>query len=43
MQSIADGRSYRIPGTIEDEAPLAAVTAALKALGYPKGGGTAAG
>ena len=36
IQSIADGKSYKVPGTIEDEAPIAAVTTALQGLGYPK-------
>ncbi|KAL1503528.1 hypothetical protein AB1Y20_012008 [Prymnesium parvum] len=36
IQSIADGKPYRIPGTIEDEAPIDAVKSGLRSLGYPR-------
>lgn len=36
IQRIADGKPYTIPGTIEDEAPLVAVTSALNSIGFQK-------
>ena len=36
LQKIADGADYKLPGTIEDEAPVAACTEALGTLGYPQ-------
>ena len=36
LQKIADGVDYRLPGTIEDEAPVAACAEALGTLGYPQ-------
>jgi propionyl-CoA synthetase len=40
MKSIADGKSYRVPATIDDPAILSEIEAALQRLGYA--GGTAA-
>jgi propionyl-CoA synthetase len=34
MKSIADGREYRIPATIDDPAILAEIEATLQRLGY---------
>jgi propionyl-CoA synthetase len=39
MKSIAEGRSYRVPATIDDPAILAEIEAALQRMGYA--GGTA--
>ena len=36
MRSIADGKEWNMPSTIEDESVLPEITEALKALGYPK-------
>jgi len=36
MRSIADGKEWNVPSTIEDESVLAEIEAAIKALGYPK-------
>jgi len=36
MRSMADGKEWNMPSTIEDESVLAEVEAAIKALGYPK-------
>ena len=36
MKSIADGRQYKIPATIDDPAILAEVEAALQRLGYAR-------
>ena len=37
MASIADGRDYKMPATIDDPAILDEITAALSGLGYPQG------
>jgi propionyl-CoA synthetase len=36
MRSMADGKEWNVPSTIEDESVLAEIEAAIKALGYPK-------
>ncbi len=36
IQRIADGEPYTLPGTIEDEAPVGMVAAALATIGYPR-------
>ncbi len=36
MRSMADGKEWNMPSTIEDEAVLPEIQAAIKALGYPK-------
>ena len=36
MVSIADGKDYKMPATIDDPAILDEITEALKALGYPR-------
>jgi propionyl-CoA synthetase len=36
MKSIADGKEYKVPATIDDPAILAEVEAALQRLGYAK-------
>jgi propionyl-CoA synthetase len=36
MKSIADGRQYKVPATIDDPAILAEIEAALQRLGYAK-------
>ena len=38
IQSVADGDSYVLPGTIEDASAVELVEAALKGIGYPAGG-----
>jgi propionyl-CoA synthetase len=40
MKSIADGRPYRVPATIDDPAILAEVEAALQRMGYAGGAAT---
>ena len=35
IQKIADGRPYKLPGTIEDEGPVYEASIALRSLGYP--------
>jgi len=42
IQSIANGAPYKLPGTIEDEAPVAAVQKALRSIGYPEEDGSRA-
>ena len=37
MVSIADGKDYKMPATIDDPAILDEITVALKGLGYPQG------
>ncbi|RLA55930.1 MAG: propionyl-CoA synthetase [Gammaproteobacteria bacterium] len=37
MRSIADGEAWKMPATIDDEAILDEITAALRELGYPMG------
>lgn len=37
MVSIADGKDYKMPATIDDPAILDEITESLKAMGYPKG------
>jgi propionyl-CoA synthetase len=37
MRSIADGKEYRMPSTIDDPTSLDDITEALKKLGYPRG------
>ncbi|MFY9399596.1 MAG: propionyl-CoA synthetase [Desulfomonilia bacterium] len=37
MRSIADGRTFKTPSTIEDPAALGEIEAALKGIGYPRG------
>ncbi|HSK40579.1 MAG TPA: AMP-binding protein, partial [Arenibaculum sp.] len=39
MQKIADGETYRTPGTIDDPAILPEIASALQALGYAREGG----
>jgi propionyl-CoA synthetase len=39
MKRIADGREYTMPATIDDPAILGEIAEALRAAGYPKGGG----
>jgi propionyl-CoA synthetase len=34
MKSIADGKTYKMPATIDDPAILAEIEAALQRLGY---------
>jgi len=36
MRSIADGKEWNMPSTIEDESVLSEIAEAIKALGYPK-------
>ena len=36
MRSIADGKEWNMPSTIEDESVLEGITEAIKGLGYPK-------
>lgn len=36
MRSIADGKEWNMPSTIEDESVLPEIAEAIKALGYPK-------
>jgi propionyl-CoA synthetase len=36
MRSIADGKEWNMPSTIEDESVLVEITEAINALGYPK-------
>jgi propionyl-CoA synthetase len=36
MRSIADGKEWNMPSTIEDESVLPEIEVAIKALGYPK-------
>ena len=36
MVSIADGKPYKMPATIDDPVILDEITEALKELGYPK-------
>jgi propionyl-CoA synthetase len=36
MRSIADGKEYRMPSTIDDPTSLDDITDALKKLGYPR-------
>jgi propionyl-CoA synthetase len=36
MRSIADGKEWNMPSTIEDESVLGGITEAIKTLGYPK-------
>jgi len=36
MKSIADGRQYRMPPTIDDPAILTEIEAALQQLGYAR-------
>ncbi len=38
MRKIADGEPYKVPATIDDPAILEEITAALKTVGYAKGG-----
>jgi propionyl-CoA synthetase len=35
MVSIADGKEYKMPATIDDPAILGEIAQALKGLGYP--------
>ena len=37
MKSIADGKPYRVPATIDDPAILAEIQAALQRMGYAAG------
>jgi len=37
MVSIADGKDYKMPATIDDPAILDEITTALGTIGYPKG------
>jgi len=37
MVSIADGKDYKMPATIDDPAILDEIAVALKGLGYPQG------
>ncbi len=39
MQSIADGKEYKAPATIDDPEILPEIAAALKGVGYPGDGG----
>ena len=36
MRSIADGKDYRMPSTIDDPASLTEITETLKSMGYPR-------
>ena len=36
MKSIADGKPYKVPATIDDPAILTEIEAALQRLGYAK-------
>jgi propionyl-CoA synthetase len=36
MASIADGKDYKMPATIDDPAILDEIAESLKAIGYPK-------
>jgi propionyl-CoA synthetase len=38
MRSIADGKDYKMPATIDDPIILDEITAALKEIGFPKDG-----
>jgi propionyl-CoA synthetase len=39
IRTMADGTQIKVPATIEDDTVLPEITAALKALGYPRMGG----